>query len=113
MNLYTQKAEPPDDKWRILAYDEGGDEETKKKTEQANASLNDFLVGLIQSENLIVIAGLGASMSLDNAPGMSDLWDAVKQATDETEGEDKIEFSEVLTKVKYPPLLPTTILKTC
>lgn len=101
MNLYTQNTEPPDDNWRILAYDEDGDEETKQKTEQANASLNDFLVGLIQSENLIVLAGLGASMYLDDAPGMSDLWDAVKQATDDTDGEDNIEFSDILDKVKY------------
>lgn len=103
MNLYTQNTEPPDDNWRILAYDEDGDEEAKRKTEQANASLNDFLVGLLQSENLIILTGLGTTMYLDDAPRMSDLWDAVKQATDDTDREDKIEFSEVLTKVKYSP----------
>lgn len=98
MNLYTQNTELSGDNWRILAYDEDGDEEAKQKVEQENASLNDFLVGLIKSENLIVLAGMGASMYLNNAPDMSGLWDAVKQGTD---GEDKIEFSDILDKVKY------------
>ena len=46
MDLYTQKTEPPNDNWRILAYDEDGDEEKNKKLNKLMHCLATFWLAL-------------------------------------------------------------------
>lgn len=65
-------------------------------------SFRRHLLDILNSENLLVLSGLGTSLAAKDAkgvniaPSMQDLWDKVKNAT----GKD---FDQVKIKVKYTP----------
>lgn len=78
--------------------EEATDEEKAENTENVRR-LNQFITDILLSENLVVLTGLGTSLSATKddqivAPKMSDLWNAVRKL-------DADKFDLILKQVKY------------
>lgn len=72
--------------WRQLTLADGVSDELKAQVQSAEAALQDELSQIINSEHLIVLAGLGTSIGVTAgsdatkmAPSMKDLWAGVSQ----------------------------------
>ncbi|MDX9792521.1 MAG: SIR2 family protein [Kiritimatiellia bacterium] len=61
--------------WRPLAMADAGDDAQKRDVKQNKDDLHSVLLGSLQMQNLIVLAGCGCSFSA-SGPSMADLWDA-------------------------------------
>lgn len=91
--------------WAETKLAENADEARISINDEDNRRLSQFVVDLLLSENIIVLTGLGTSLSaLKNdkakgidfapAPKMIDLWNSVKN-------KDENKFNEIITLVKY------------
>jgi hypothetical protein len=87
--------------WTTLDNKPGADEENQQ-LEERRKKFQKHLTDVILSENLIVLTGLGTSLSVKGpdgkplAPTMSDLWSAAKQKAE-------AKFEAVKTAVSYTP----------
>lgn len=85
--------------WKDTNLPEAASDEQKVENAENVRRLNQFISDILLSENLIVLTGLGTSLSATKedkavAPKMSDLWKAVKD-------KDTKKFESVIKKVKY------------
>ncbi len=73
----------------------GDNQEEPKKSEKNRAAAKLHLTEMLQANNLIVLAGLGPSLYVDDAPKMSDLWEAVSEIDDfdVTKGDEKVKYT--------------------
>lgn len=85
--------------WQDLLPQASEDDDAKVSRQSAETALRDELTAIVNAENLIVLAGSGTSFSVTgkkgapagkHAPGMKDLWDAVKKLPSFAVVEDKI-----------------------
>lgn len=90
--------------WSDLNIPDNASEDAKNTNDEDKRRLNQFIVDILLSENLVVLAGLGTSLSAHTnvtlvgstypAPKMSTLWNAVKN-------KDPDIFKKIITKTKY------------
>ncbi len=82
-----------ENQWAELDTNEANQGESEKNRAAAKLHLTEML----QANNLIVLAGLGPSLYVDDAPKMPDLWEAVSEID---------EFNDIkdVKKVKYVPI---------
>lgn len=67
---------PRASQWRNLVVDIEADKETRDATEVACQALHDTLLGSLQMQNIVVLAGSGTSLGPVGGPSMADLWEA-------------------------------------
>jgi hypothetical protein len=65
---------PRDEEWRSLEA-KPDDEDQRKRAKNNQEDLHNMLLGSLQMEHVVVLAGSGCSLTA-GAPSMSDLWDA-------------------------------------
>lgn len=79
MTTPTQPIEPAQFKasgaaeWRSLACDAQAEEGEQNKVNEAKATLKKVLLESLQMQNIVILAGLGTSLSA-GGPSMNDLW---------------------------------------
>lgn len=88
--------------WAVLDKEPGAAADNQQQVEERRKKFQKHLTDVILSENLIVLTGLGTSMSIKGADGkplaptMGDLWKAAKQKATE-------KFDAVKAAVNYAP----------
>lgn len=94
-----------DGKWlRWEGEKEDPDDPTKKPKAGCRVQVEEALLAALHSTNVVVLLGSGASFSAKNeggpkAPGMGDLWHAVRGAVSQTNLVDHREFDDLAQKV--------------
>ncbi len=70
-------------------------EDDQGESEKNRAAAKSHLTEMLQANNLVVLAGLGPSLYVDNAPKMSDLWEAVSgiDEFDDIKGDEKVKYT--------------------
>lgn len=83
-----------ENQWIELNTNGNGQEESKEP-QKAKAAAKLHFTEMLQAKNLIVLAGLGSSLYIDDAPKMSDLWKAVSEieSFDNIKGNDKVKYN--------------------
>ena len=80
-NTPTSKfREPGTGGWLNLAPPEGGTDDERKFAANNKAKLHDMLLGSLQMQHLVVLAGSGCSLAA-GGPSMGNLWDEVVRAS--------------------------------
>lgn len=76
---------PGEAEWRGLASSASADPSDAERIKKAKDDLNNVLLVSLQTQNLVVLAGCGCSLSADG-PSMQDLWNAAvgEKASDAT-----------------------------
>ncbi len=62
--------------WRSLIAEKGADKDARDAVGAANQALHDALLGSLQMQNIVVLAGSGTSLGPVGGPSMWDLWKA-------------------------------------
>ncbi len=62
--------------WRDLVAETGADKDSRDAAEAAKQALHDGLLGSLQMQNIVVLAGSGTSLGAVGGPSMWDLWKA-------------------------------------